>query len=347
MHTVWPRHGAGQEEILTVGGGSYRIAAAMTGGARGQTNDIVIIDELREMESDDIIAAAEPTMLTSGDPQMIYLSNAGTEDSVVLNGVRDRAGKDESLAYLEWSAAPNRPADDREGWLEANPSYGHIPSVAEGLERRYRRYSLSGNMAKFETEHLCRWVVSMRQRLVGEAAWKLCEAEQETHPTRPFMGVSMDPDGKRVSAVLAWLDVDGRVAMEHVYEATGDPVPTADAGADLKAIAQRARVVRVGFDPMTDAELAKYFPRTESVTASKFANATSTFVNRVDSQRLRHAESDQVADDLTWTARKEHEATGKFIAVRANDDRPITAALAAIRAVWLASDLQPPIPKVY
>jgi hypothetical protein len=83
------------------------------------------------------------------------------------------------------------------------------------------------------------------------------------------------------------------------------------------------------------------------VTASKFANATSTFVNRVDSQRLRHAESDQVADDLTWTARKEHEATGKFIAVRANDDRPITAALAAIRAVWLASDLQPPIPKVY
>jgi hypothetical protein len=48
-----------------------------------------------------------------------------------------------------------------------------------------------------------------------------------------------------------------------------------------------------------------------------------------------------------WTARKDHDESGSFQAVRANDDRPIPAALAAIRAVSAA--FGPPLsrPKVY
>ena len=45
-------------------------------------------------------------MTASADPQLVYLSNAGTDESVVLNHVRDRAADDPRLAYLEWSAAP-------------------------------------------------------------------------------------------------------------------------------------------------------------------------------------------------------------------------------------------------
>jgi hypothetical protein len=41
-----------------------------------------------------------------------------------------------------------------------------------------------------------------------------------------------------------------------------------------------------------------------------------------------------------WTARKALDE-GRFEAVRADDKRPITAALAAIRAVWLASGPRP------
>ena len=55
---------------------------------------------------------------------------------------------------------------------------------------------------------------------------------------------------------------------------------------------------------------------------------------------------EQVTADLLWTAKKEHDETGVFQAVRAKDDRPITASLAAIRAVGLAAGPRPIAAKV-
>lgn len=60
--TVRPRFANGQEEIRLANGGRYRIVAPTRGGARGGTNDDVIIDELREMDTFEFIGAAKPTM---------------------------------------------------------------------------------------------------------------------------------------------------------------------------------------------------------------------------------------------------------------------------------------------
>ncbi len=338
MHTIWPRYGSGQEEILLANGGSYRIAAASRGSARGHTNDIVIIDELREMESDAIIGDTESTMIASDDPQFIYLSNAGTDDSIVLNEVRGRAGNDASLAYLEWSAAPERSTDDRDGWVEANPAYGHIESVGRSLEALHRRHTLAGTVATFETENLCRWVNTMREPLVVPSVWIDCKADEPlTDAARPFMGVSMDPAGKRASAVLAWMQSDQTIGLRVLREAVGNPIDTDLLGADLRDLAKSLKVQMVGFDPLTDAELARFFPKSEPVTGQKYANASSRFVATVEARKVRWQDAASVGDDLTWTARKEHDESGSFQAVRADDARPINAALAAIRAVWLAS----------
>ena len=51
------QYAVGHEEIRLNNGGWYRIAAPTSGGARGPSNDIVIVDELREMVSFDFIAA--------------------------------------------------------------------------------------------------------------------------------------------------------------------------------------------------------------------------------------------------------------------------------------------------
>src|SRR5689334_5910744 len=103
-----PRYANGQEEIRLSNGGIFSIVAPTRSGARGSSRDLVIIDELREMDDYDFIAAAKPTMTASAHPQMLYLSNAGTADSVVLNALRDRRDADPTLAYLEWSADPDR-----------------------------------------------------------------------------------------------------------------------------------------------------------------------------------------------------------------------------------------------
>jgi hypothetical protein len=344
-----PRYANGQEEIRLTNGGIYSIVAPSRGGARGPSRDLVIIDELREMESWDFIAAAKPTMTASTNPQMLYLSNAGEETSIVLNALRERRDTDPSLAYLEWSADPDRRSDDPDGWAESNPAIGHEPegmgSVLTTLQADHQTAVLEGTMALFETEHLCRWVVTTRRRLVDEYAWNLCETDEPSAVKRPMMAVSMDPLGRRASVAMAWLDGD-EVRLRLLLEASGDPIVTADFGDDLRQLARAHGAIKVAFDPMTDAELAKYVPKAEKVSGATFANASAQFVNLVMAQKLRWSDCAPVTDDLIWTSRKVRDE-GSFEAVRANDDRPVTAALAAIRAVWMASGHPQPIPKVY
>src|SRR5262245_53139757 len=172
------------------------MVAPPRGGARGRSRDPGTIDELPEVDSWGFIAAAKPTLTASRDPQVVYLSNAGTDTSIVLNALRERAGKDRRLAYLEWSAAPERNADDREGWAEANPAMGHergeMGLIAETLEADYEASRLDGSLAVFETEHLCRWVVSMREVLVDGTAFEACEVARLPRARRSYVGISMD-----------------------------------------------------------------------------------------------------------------------------------------------------------
>ena len=82
------------------------------------------------------------------------------------------------------------------------------------------------------------------------------------------------------------------------------------------------------------------------MSGGEFANASSQFANIVTAGKLRWSDADPVTDDLTWTASKPN-GEGAYHAVRASDDRPITASLAAIRAVWLASGPPQPVARVY
>jgi hypothetical protein len=342
---VRPRFANGQEEIQFANGGRYKIVAPTRSGARGGTNDDVIIDEVRELDTFEFIGAAKPTLTTSRDPQIVYLSNAGDESSIVLNSIRERSGKDPRLAYLSWSAGPDRAVDDRRGWIEANPAVGHMPAMLGYLEDEYLSNSLAGTLSIFETEHLCRSVASMRERLIAVAAWAGCEATDLGAPVRPVLGISLDPEGHRASAAIAWKMADGKLALRLLFDVTGDPIDTDRLGADIRDRARALGVITTGYDPLTDAVLAKFFRRSEAVASSKFANASARFVAAIDSKTLRWEDATAVGDDLAWTARKPHDESGSFQAVRASDERPITAALAAIRAVWLASTPTPELAK--
>lgn len=352
VRAEWPdaivRSSGGQESIfLPSTGGSYAITAATGGGPRGLSIDDLIMDEIREL-GEDFVEAAKATQAASLDPQTVYLSNAGSDDSDALNAVRRRAEEDPALAWLEWSAAPQRQADDVAGWAEANPSLGHFPGQRTFLERTYRSHKLAGTLAHFETEHLCRWVSTMRQALVSGAEWSLCRADDLEVPRYPFLGVSMSPDGKRASVVVSWKREDGTIGLRSAIEGTGNPIATGQLMDDVKALATDLgiRADRIGYDPLTDAILTKYFKKPKPIGGQLFSNASAIFTNHVRAGRIRWADADPVTDDLTWTSRKDDHETGSYQAVRAQDDRPITAALAAIRAVWMADRQTPTLPRV-
>jgi hypothetical protein len=343
-----PRFANGQEEIRTTGGGLYRIVAPTRGGARGPSNDDLIIDEIREMDDYAFIAAAKPTLGASKNPQTIYLSNAGDDTSIVLNDIRKRADEDPSLAYLEWSAGPERDASDREGWLESNPALGHLPGAWKNLEDNYRTYVLSGQSAIFETEHLCRWVPTMRPRLVDDFAWMRCRTGSLGAVRRPSLGISMDPSGTRASVVAAWRQEDGSIALRELFDVPGEPIDTDALGEDALKVSRRLGTTLVGYDDATDRDLARHWKkRAKNITGRDFANATEKFVRGVEGGTIRWTEAEHITADLASVSRKDNSENQTYHAVKSRDDTSVTAALAAIRAVWLVPTSSPGHLKVY
>ena len=327
-----PREANGQEKIEMRNGGSYRIVAPQR-GARGLTADTLIFDELREFEDYDIVGAAAPTLTASPDPQTIYLSNAGSHASVVLNDLRRRGedGAEPDFAYLEWSAAPERSIDDVQGWAEANPSLGQGMRI-ETIEHAYR----TKPPQLFEVEHLCRWVDSMQPRLVSDAAWMQCRSVLEETPIRPAIAFNMGPTGRRASVVMAWQMTDGRIACVELEEAHGDPIDAEALGARLKQLVAKHGAKRVAYASWTDKDLARYVPRAQALDGKEFAAASEQFARMVLQGRIAWDGATHLTDDLGWTARKPHDS-GAWMAVPATPERSVTASLAAVRATWLAS----------
>ena len=337
--------GNGKETIQTKTGGRYTLVAPR-GGARGGSVDDVFLDEVREYQDFRIDAIIRPTTTARPNPQVIYMSNAGDMDSVVLNDLRRRKDDLPSLAYLEWSADPDRDADDVAGWAEANPALG-ITIDTETLEDNFA----SMEPAVWETEHLCRWVITSQPRAVSAPAWQRLRTDVEK-PQRPVMAVSMDASGKRASAVIAWQQTDGSIGVEVVADVSGDPIDTDRLGPDLKSLAAKLRVRQTAFDSMTDADLARHLLNAKAIIGREFANASENFARTVDGSRLRWSNADAITDDLEWTVRKPYGESsmgpsGPFLLTKAQPERPVTAVLAATRAVWLATAPRPAPSKVH
>jgi hypothetical protein len=343
----------GQEQIRMLNGGIYRIVAPTRGGARGPSNDLDIIDELREMDTFDYIAAAKPTLTVSKSPQTIYLSNAGDESSVVLNALRDSVAADPSLAYLEWSAHPDRPTDDRTGWREANPRTFDGDKTGDHwafLEREFVGYRAKGEDHIFETEHLCRWITTNKPRLVADVAWHNARVDQLPAPVRPAMGLAVDAAGRRVSAAVAWMD-EGLINVHLLADLSGYPIDldavVADSGDEpgLLKLSRQLRIRDIGFDPWTDRELARHFKDARQIAGAEYRAASERFVRAIEAGQLRHDDHGELTADIAYTVRQE--TTHGWIAVPASSDRPTTATIAAIRAVWLATTPAKPKAKAY
>jgi hypothetical protein len=349
-----PRYANGQEEIRLRNGGVYRIVAPTPHGARGGHNDLVIIDELREMDDWGFIDAAKPTTITRVHGQVVYLSNAGTDTSIVLNTLRKRAETDPSLAYLEWSAAPERAPDDVEGWCEANPAIGHLPELLPSLEREYLSATLGETMPSFETEHLCRWVHTLAKPLVDPKLWAAAEGVTGD-PVHPVLALALNQPASRASAAIAWPTATG-VGVQVVADVTGDPIDLEVFGLDLARLARSLRVWRVVFDPYSE-PLVRYLrrpnereksARLHKVTGEEFATSSTSFVRLLEGGKLTWSGElgRAVGTDLGLTT-KRSVAPGVFVAVPSNPDQPITAALAVIRAAGAVAGPRPLPPQMF
>jgi len=232
------------DEMFWAGSGRYAIKAANDKAGRGTTNDEINIDELRVQKDWKAWGSLSKTTMARPNSQIWCMSNAGDDESVVLNQLREvaLAGTDPSICILEWSAPDGCELDDLSAWRQANPALGHLVS-----ETSIRTALSTDPPNVFRTEVLCQKVDQL-DGAIDYAAWKACTDPAGTmNALRDRVAACFDaaPDGQHFTlAVAAKLD-DGRPRVELVREWSS----TAAVRAELPGLLERIRPRAFGWFP--------------------------------------------------------------------------------------------------
>lgn len=128
----------GDEMFWLLNGSRYAIKAPNRRAGRGGSNDEVNIDELREHRDWKSWAAVSKTTMARANSQIWCMSNAGDDESVVLNQLRDAAlsGRDPTIGLFEWSGFYDEDNDEYcaiDDWqqiAQANPALGYLVSAS-------------------------------------------------------------------------------------------------------------------------------------------------------------------------------------------------------------------------
>ena len=226
------------------GGGRYKIAASNRKAGRGLSIDELTFDELREQRNWDAWSALSKTTMARPRSQIWCMSNAGDDQSVVLNQLRDAAlsGRDESIGLFEWSAPDGCQLDDTAAWAQANPGLGHIIS-----EAAIRTAMTTDPPAVFRTEVLCQRVDQLNGAISLDA-WRACAdpaGTLEALKTRIAACFDIAPDGRHCTLAVAARLPDGRTRLE----IAGAWNTTEQASAELAALLARIKPAAFAWYP--------------------------------------------------------------------------------------------------
>jgi hypothetical protein len=238
------RNTNGDEYFWLQNGSRYKIGAANRRSGRGGTNDEVGIDELREQRNWDAWAALSKTTMAKDNSQIWCMSNAGDDESVVLNQLLDvaRAGTDPTIFLADYSAPDGCELDDWNAIRQANPNLGRRVSV-----QAIQTAMSTDPPNVFRTEVMCQRV-DMLDGAIDTQRWDGCaDAMGSLDPHRRHIAACFDvaPDGQHATLAVAARLEDGRARVE-----IAAAWPTTDAArAELPALLDRIRPVAFGWYP--------------------------------------------------------------------------------------------------
>jgi hypothetical protein len=239
LETEWGnvRNVNGDEYFWLANGARYAIKATNRKAGRGGSNDEVNIDELREQRDWAAWGALSKTTNARARAQIWLMSNAGDDESVVLNQLCDKAiaGGDDGgeILLLEWSAPKGCELDDTGAWCYANPGLGYIVSEAA------IRLALNDPPEVFRTEVLCQRVEKL-DWAIDPGAWKDgADPSGTMDGLRDRLAAVFDaaPDGQHFTLGVAAKRSDGRIRVEIVQAWTS----TAAVRAELPGLLARVR----------------------------------------------------------------------------------------------------------
>jgi hypothetical protein len=332
---------ANGEQCLTLNNGArYRITAATRGAGRGLSVDVLVLDELREHRDWGAWSALSKTTTARPNHLIVMISNAGDDQSVVLNTMRSKAlaggGDDTTLGLFEYSAPDGCEMGDVEALALANPALGHPNGIT--LE------SLLSAMATdppttFRTESMCQHVDAL-DAAIDIAAWKESADAGNLSSVRSRVAACVDvaPDGAHVTLAGAAVLDDGKVRVE-VFGAW----PTlADARFAIPGLLERIQPVAIGWFPAGPAAaLGTTLRELEAIElkGAEVSEACQEFAALVVSGQTRHSNDPLLNAHVAGSARL-HNGDGWRFARKGSGH--VDAAYAVAGAVRLARNLPEP-----
>ena len=206
-------HVAGQtgHECLTFTNGSeYRPVTPNKTGARGMSVDLVIVDEALAHPLW-LLSVLRPTMAQRHSAngcigaQFVVVSNAGNDDSELLNHLQDIGqlavqNADDSRVWFEWSMAPGSDPLAIETWRETIPTLEQPNGIS--LEFLIEE-SKTMRLADFMREYLCFRVNDSDDRVIDWAQWQGLERTDVFIGSDPIIALDISWDRARASIVAA------------------------------------------------------------------------------------------------------------------------------------------------
>lgn len=335
------RYANGEQCLTLVNGARYRITAATRSAGRGLSVDLLILDELREHRSWDAWSALSKTTTARPNALIVGISNAGDDQSVVLNSLRSAAiaETDPSLGLFEYSAPDGCELDDIAAIAQANPGLGRTVSMSAILSAM-----ATDPAAVFRTETLCQRVDAL-DAAVDLASWKAgADPAGSLRDVRSRVAACVDvaPDGAHVTLAGAAVLDDGRVRVE-VLAAWSS---TAQARRELPDLLRRIGPAAVGWFPSGPAAALGADLRplgAVEVKGTDVTEACQEFADLVMARNLRHSDDPLLNAHVAGTSKLR---TGDGWRFSRKGVGHVDAAYAAAGAVHIARTLPAPVKRV-
>lgn len=328
-------------------GSRYKIVAATGKAGRGLTVDHLTMDEAREQRDFAAWGALSKTTNARDKAQVWLISNAGSDESVLLNHLIDAAtnSDDESIGFFSWSAPDDCDIDDTDAWCQANPSIGYTLSL-----QAIKSALTTDPPEVFRTEVLCQHVSSINSA-IDLTAWGACaDARATLEAYRDSVSACVDValDGAHVTLMAGAKDGSGRIRLEPV--AAWQSVDDARKGVPGKVMSlqewlDKIKPQRVAWFP--DGPATTLGPELRScgyalmeLRGATTKEACQSLAEQVKSRNLIHP-SDPLLDAHVAQSSKYMTGDGWVFARRGGVGQ-IDAAYAAAGIVYLLRNPEPP-----
>lgn len=223
----------GAKKLKLTGGRSYKTGAPTRRSGRGDPNDLVMLDEIRELRDWEVWSSAAPSTNARPRGMVICITNAGDPDSVVLRHLRNQAlaemgkGRDmdlgaddvDSIGLFEWSAPEGAEKDDAEAIAMANPALGHGFLTLGAVLACAKTFP----DAKYRAECLCQMVETMLEPPFPEGSWLAGTdaASRIAEQSDLYYGIDLSRDREMLSIAVCGLRDDGNAHVEVIARRSG------------------------------------------------------------------------------------------------------------------------------